>query len=54
VLEGPQADPQPSTTLNKTGDTGELGAATWTKIYDTARRKRIPDGAELGRNIVIG
>jgi hypothetical protein len=35
MLGGDQADPQLLTTLNKTGETGGFGAATWTKIYDT-------------------
>ena len=35
LLGGDPADPQLSTTLNKTGETGGFGASTWTKIYDT-------------------
>jgi hypothetical protein len=35
LLGGDQADPQLSTTLTSTGQTGGFGASTWTKIYDS-------------------
>jgi len=35
VLEGNQPGTQLSTTLTKTGETAQFGAAMWTKIYDS-------------------